>query len=280
MGRRYDRDYDIVVEASPISALLAFETAQATGKRVAVVLACQSMAEINVIDFLSRVRGLSPRTKRGLLIAPEDSEWPPTAIAIQSAIATGSIDHFLSKPQTSPDEDFHRTITALLQEWTATELLVSHQSSLFADRPTLDEGDDADVIIVGAGPAGLAAAVCGSSEGLDTLVVERDAIGGQAGSSSMIRNYLGFARGIGGAELTRRAYQQAWAFGSRFLVGAEVTSMECGYDVHLLRTANGRELTTRAVVLGMGVAYRRLEIPALERLAGLGVFYRRVTSRG
>jgi thioredoxin reductase len=78
---------------------------------------------------------------------------------------------------------------------------------LFADRPTLDEGDDADVIIV--------------------------AIGGQAGSSSTIRNYLGFARGVGGAELTRRAYEQAWAFGSRFLVGIEVTSMECGYDVHL-----------------------------------------------
>jgi thioredoxin reductase (NADPH) len=89
----------------------------------------------------------------------------------------------------------------------------------------------------------------------------------------MIRNYLGFARGIGGAELAHRAYQQAWAFGTRFLVGTEVTAMECGYDVHVLRTADGREMTTRAVVLAMGVAYRRLEIPALERLAGLGVFY-------
>jgi thioredoxin reductase (NADPH) len=89
----------------------------------------------------------------------------------------------------------------------------------------------------------------------------------------MIRNYLGFARGVSGDELARAAYEQAWAFGTRFLVGTEVASMECGYDVHALRTADGRELTTRTVILAMGVAYRRLEIPALERLAGLGVYY-------
>jgi thioredoxin reductase (NADPH) len=89
----------------------------------------------------------------------------------------------------------------------------------------------------------------------------------------MIRNYLGFARGVGGAELALQAYEQAWAFGSRFLVGTEVASMDSGYDAHLLRTADDLELKTRAVVLAMGVAYRRLEIPALERLAGLGVFY-------
>jgi thioredoxin reductase (NADPH) len=144
---------------------------------------------------------------------------------------------------------------------------------LFANGVARDEHDELDVIIVGAGPAGLAAAVYGSSEGLDTLVVERDTIGGQAGSSSMIRNYLGFHRGVGGSELAQRAYEQAWAFGTRFLVGTEVTSMEWGYDVHVLRTDDGRELTTRAVVLAMGVAYRRLEVPSLERLAGFGVFY-------
>jgi thioredoxin reductase (NADPH) len=89
----------------------------------------------------------------------------------------------------------------------------------------------------------------------------------------MIRNYLGFARGVSGNQLAYAAYEQAWAFGTRFLVGSEVVSMECGYDRHLIRTADGRELTTRAVILAMGVAYRRLEIPALTRLAGLGVFY-------
>ena len=81
----------------------------------------------------------------------------------------------------------------------------------------LGERSDFDVVVVGAGPAGLAAAVYASSEGLDTLVVERKSIGGQAGSSSKIRNYLGFARGVSGAELAQRAYQQAWIFGARFL---------------------------------------------------------------
>jgi hypothetical protein len=231
------------------------------------------MEELGGDEVLSRVRGLSPRTKCGLLIAPQDWGQAGTAVAIQSAIASGSIDHFLSKPRMSPDEDFHRTLTAFLQEWTATELPSPHHSSLFADRGTLTGDDDVDVVIIGAGPAGLAAAVYGSSEGLDTVVVERDAVGGQAGSSSMIRNYLGFERGVSGAELARRAYEQAWAFGSRFLVGTDVTSIGCGYDVHVVRCGDGHELTTRAVILAMGVTYRRLEIPALERLVGLGVFY-------
>lgn len=273
LERRYDGDYEVVVEGSPMAALSAVETARGADQQVAVVLASQWMTELGGNEVLSRVRSLSPRTKRGLLIAPEDWGLPGTAVAIQSAIASGSIDHFLPKPRTSPDEDFHRTLTAFLQEWTATELLSPHYSPLFADRRTLDDHDDVDVVIIGAGPAGLAAAVYGSSEGLDTFVVERDAVGGQAGSSSMIRNYLGFERGVSGAELARRAYEQAWAFGSRFLVGTEVTSIDWGYDMHVVRSADGRELTTRAVILAMGVTYRRLEIPAIERLVGLGVFY-------
>jgi thioredoxin reductase/CheY-like chemotaxis protein len=270
---RYEHDYEIVVEGSPVAALSAVEAALIARQRVAVMLASQWMAELDGTAVLSRVRRLSPRTRRGLLIALEDWGRQSTASAIQNAIANGCIDHFVSKPRTSPDEEFHRTITAFLQEWTATELLDSHESSVFADPPVLDSNKHFDVVIVGAGPAGLAAAVNASSEGLGTLVVERDTIGGQAGSSSMIRNYLGFARGVSGNELARAAYEQAWAFGTRFLVGTEVTSLECGYDVHVLRTADDRELTTRAVILAMGVAYRRLEIPALERLVGLGVFY-------
>ena len=269
---RYARDYDIVVEESAGAALSAVEASLVARQHVAVVLASQWMAGLDGTDLLRHVRRLSPRTKRCLLIALEDWGRPTTAIAIQNAIASGSIDHFLSKPRRSPDEEFHRTITALLQEWTATELLDSHEPAVLTDSSAL-ENHHFDLIVVGAGPAGLAAAVNGSSEGLVTLVVERDLVGGQAGSSSMIRNYLGFDRGIGGAQLAQRAYQQAWAFGTRFLVGNEITSMKCGYDKHELRTADDRTLTTKAVVLAMGVAYRRFEIPALERLAGLGVFY-------
>jgi thioredoxin reductase (NADPH) len=132
---------------------------------------------------------------------------------------------------------------------------------------------EVDVAIVGAGPAGLAAAVYASSEGLNAIVIEREAIGGQAGSSSMIRNYLGFARGIGGAELAQRAYQQAWVFGTRFLSMKEITALRCGREFHTLTTDDGGEIRARAVVLAMGVTYARLELPALEQLLGRGVFY-------
>jgi thioredoxin reductase (NADPH) len=130
-----------------------------------------------------------------------------------------------------------------------------------------------DVVVVGAGPAGLAAAVYASSEGLRALVVEREAIGGQAGSSSLIRNYLGFSRGVSGAELAQRAYQQAWVFGTSFLLMREVVELRPGERRHTLRTADGAEFEAAAVVLASGVSYRRLEIPALAALEGAGVFY-------
>ncbi|MDQ3104859.1 MAG: FAD-dependent oxidoreductase [Actinomycetota bacterium] len=132
---------------------------------------------------------------------------------------------------------------------------------------------DFDVLVVGAGPAGLAAAVYASSEGLSTLVVEREAIGGQAGASSLIRNYLGFSRGLSGAELAQRGFQQAWVFGAHFVLTREVTSLARHDDLYLVRIEGVGDITARAVVLATGVAYRRLGIPELERLSGAGVFY-------
>ena len=135
----------------------------------------------------------------------------------------------------------------------------------------LPDIDEADVVVVGAGPGGLAAAVYGASEGLVTVVVERDSIGGQAGSSSLIRNYLGFARGIGGAELTQRAYQQAWAFGTRFSLTKEATGLRQEDGRLVVSVAPEGEVRTKAVVLATGVSYRRLGVPDLESLPG--VFY-------
>jgi thioredoxin reductase (NADPH) len=137
----------------------------------------------------------------------------------------------------------------------------------------LSDDRDYDVIVVGAGPAGLAAAVYATSEGLRTLVVEREAIGGQAGSSSHIRNYLGFARGVSGADLAQRAYQQAWVFGTEFLLMHEVTALEPGGERHTVRIEDGSEVRGRAIVLATGVAYRRLDAPGIPELTGAGVFY-------
>ncbi len=129
-----------------------------------------------------------------------------------------------------------------------------------------------DLAIIGAGPCGLSAAVGAGSEGLRTVVVERDAIGGQASASSLIRNFLGFPRGITGAELAQRAYQQAWLFGAKFgLVCA--TGLRSEGDRRVVTLADGRELYARAVLVTTGVEYRRLDEPSVNRYEGIGVFY-------
>lgn len=135
-----------------------------------------------------------------------------------------------------------------------------------------------DLAIVGAGPGGLGAAVYGASEGLSTLVVEQEAIGGQAGASSLIRNYLGFPGGISGGELMQRAYQQAWLFGAKYVFARKVDSLRAEGDQRVLRLSDGREIVARAVVIATGAAYRRLEIPELEPFTGMGISYVALTS--
>ena len=131
-------------------------------------------------------------------------------------------------------------------------------------------GEVFDVTIVGAGPAGLAAAVYASSEGLRTVVVEHEAIGGQAGTSSMIRNYPGFSQGISGARLAQETWQQAWTFGTTFVYMRRAESLSRGDGHYRLRLSDGDVLTTRTVIIATGAAYRRLGIPHLEALQGRG----------
>jgi thioredoxin reductase (NADPH) len=134
-----------------------------------------------------------------------------------------------------------------------------------------------DVAVVGAGPAGLGAAVYGASEGLATLVLEAEAFGGQAGTSSMIRNYLGFPQGITGRQLGRRAILQASRFGAALDLARAVTTLEAGAP-HRLRLSDGAVAKAHAVILACGVTYRRLGVPSLEELVGAGVFYGAATS--
>ena len=134
-------------------------------------------------------------------------------------------------------------------------------------------GEVFDVAVVGAGPAGLAAAVYASSEGLRTVVVEHEAVGGQAGTSSMIRNYPGFSQGVSGATLAQEAWRQAWAFGTTFLYMRQAESLSAKDGHYRLRLSDGSVLTARTVIIATGATYRRLGIPHLEALQGRGVFY-------
>ncbi|MGZ4199418.1 MAG: FAD-dependent oxidoreductase [Thermoleophilia bacterium] len=135
-----------------------------------------------------------------------------------------------------------------------------------------------DLVVIGAGPAGLGAALYGASEGLDTLVIEREALGGQAGQASLISNFMGFPGGISGQELMLRTCEQAILFGARFLATRDTVALrhENGtYEVHL---DGGGAVRTRTVIVATGVSYRRLDVAALERLRGAGVFYGSATS--
>jgi len=138
---------------------------------------------------------------------------------------------------------------------------------------TVNEVSECDVAVVGAGPAGLTAAVYAASEGLLTVVLEETVSGGQAGSSPMIRNYPGFPHGVSGYDLTRRSCEQAWMFGAHMVFSQRVTGLECRGEEHVVHLAGGQQVTAKAVIVGTGIAWRRLGVQRLEELGGSGVFY-------
>jgi thioredoxin reductase (NADPH) len=151
----------------------------------------------------------------------------------------------------------------------------NRELTIAAGGPIDPQGREFDLVIVGAGPAGLSAAVYGASEGLRTLVIDTGGIGGQATLSSLIRNYLGFPRGVSGRQLAERAYEQAWVFGTRFAFMQEATGLRREGDRIFVGLSDFPEVEARAVVLAGGATYRRLEVEELEALAltGAGVFY-------
>jgi thioredoxin reductase (NADPH) len=218
------------------------------------------------------------------LVAPEFSQ---RGHQLRSLLTRNGIPHCF---WTSASDAGRRLLAEVGREGSAEPVAIFHDGRVLVDPSDVElaagfgvdtelgREREFDVVVAGAGPSGLTTAVYAASEGLRTLVIERESIGGQAGASSLIRNYLGFSRGVSGSELAQRAYQQAWVFGTRFLLMREVVELRGDQDRLSLTIDGGEEVAARAVVLATGVAYRRIGIPALEELVGAGVSYGAATS--
>jgi thioredoxin reductase (NADPH) len=344
LERRYAVDYGLAAWADPDEALEWVRQLQSRGDRVALVLACQHGADDGV-RFLARVREVDAQIKRAVVL-----RWGDFASSrfVLDALARGELDHWILRPEFSGDEAFHRSISELLDDWTAArrpryeavkiigeqtsprtvelrdrmsrssvpfgsydsdtdegrELLAAHGLSVVEaelpvlvvqfrpDLPPLQNPSDeaiadafgvnaslgadrrVDVAIIGAGPAGLAAAVYAASEGLKTLVIEQQVFGGQAGTTSLIRNYPGFPAGVSGARLANTMYQQAWGLGAEFLLMRNVTALrEKGVGHLVVELSDGTTIRTTTVVLATGASYRRLSASGVDALVGRGVFY-------
>ncbi|MDR2985040.1 MAG: FAD-dependent oxidoreductase [Nocardiopsaceae bacterium] len=216
-----------------------------------------------------------------------DRQQSRRAHELRDALARGSIPYVF---HTAESADGQSWLARAGQDASTLPVLVTYTGQVLVDPPNdrlaaifglagLPSGT-VDVAIVGAGPAGLSAAVYAASEGLATLLLEREAFGGQAGSSSLIRNYLGFPRGISGASLATRAFEQAWSFGASLSMAGPVTGLQPaagGFTMHL---AGGQVSHARSILIATGVSYRKLDAPGLDPLIGAGVFYGATASEG
>lgn len=342
LSKRYGVDYRVVVCENLRQCEHRLNELNRAGTPVAMVMAGYGEGDKQGIDFLDRTRSLHPTARRVAVV--RWGAWE-TVQPVFDALALGKIDHWVMRPESAPDEEFHRLVSEFLYHWATThgfgfeavrvigdewsprtrELLdrfrlnhiptrfydvateggraILSQAGLdsprlpvvvlrFADNPAalsdptdqeiadafglftpLDPKDRSDVTVIGAGPAGLATAVYAASEGLSTLLVERLTVGGQAGTSSYIRNFFGSPQGRSGDLLIYDAFLQAWSFGTRFLPFREAIALEeDGFD-RLVRLSDGTAARSRTVVIATGAEYRRLGVPDLEDLTNRGVFY-------
>ena len=227
-------------------------------------------------------RELAPVRPGAQLIAPQGSA---RAHELRDLLGRNSVPVVF---HAAGSDEGRRRLREAGQDGSALPVLVMYTGEVLAD-PTNDQiaavfglaslpADTVDVAIVGAGPAGLSASVYAASEGMSTLLLEGESIGGQAGSSSLIRNFLGFPRGISGANLATRAFEQAWSFGAIPSMTGPVTGLEPAADGFTLRIGSGGVCHARTVLIATGVSYRRLDAPGVDALLGAGVYYGATTS--
>jgi thioredoxin reductase (NADPH) len=206
--------------------------------------------------------------------------WSGRAYEIRDALERCAIPHAFCLA----DSDKGREVLAGLDDKYALPLMVLPTGKVLSDPSDAEiagasgagidpSGGNYDVVIVGAGPAGLSAAVYGASEGFSTLVIDEGGIGGQATLSSLIRNYLGFPRGVSGTRLSEQAYEQAWVLGANFAFMERATALDRVNGRIQLTLSEHGQVSAGAVVLATGATYRRIGVPELEELNGAGVFY-------
>jgi thioredoxin reductase (NADPH) len=223
----------------------------------------------------ARERRLVPRT-----VHIVGEEWAGRAYELRAVFENCAVPHRFSLADSEQGREIlaragpdARLPLMLLPDGRALSDPSNAEIALAAGAPEMLEDRTFDLLIVGSGPAGLSAAVYGASEGLSVVVVDSAGIGGQARSSSLIRNYLGFARGVSGSRLAEQAYDQAAALGASFVFMHRAATLARSEGGFALGLADGRTIHARVVILATGASYRRLEIPGLDELIGAGVFY-------
>ena len=241
-------------------------------------------------DLLEDWNASNPATFEGTYII--GSRWSPDTHRLKDFLAKSQAPYRWAEPDQISDP---RIRAALDHAQTEVEAAVDAVAVVFPDgsvlqKPTLDQvaeklglttlpqRDFYDVIVVGAGPAGLACALYCSTEGLKTILVEREAAGGQAGLSSRIENYLGFPSGLSGADLARRGVAQVRRFGTELLAPADAVGLRVDGEYRVVKLSNGHELVGHSVVIAAGVQWRQLNIPGIEGLTGAGVYYGAATT--
>jgi thioredoxin reductase (NADPH) len=239
------------------------------------------ISEIVMRAFILRRVGLIGHNQGGVVVI--GSSHCADALRIQRFLTRNAYPHRMLGTDVDPDTEGVLRCLKVTPDQLPVVLLPGHS---FLANPTTPQLADAlglteafepgrvyDLTVVGAGPAGLAAAVYGASEGLDTLVIEPLAPGGQAGTSSKIENYLGFPTGISGEALAGRAQVQAQKFGAQLAISRSATSIKCDENPFRIELEDGQWVSTRAIVIASGARYRKLDIPDYERFEGQGIHY-------